>query len=271
MEKIYRCKICNKEFIGRSKYGGHLVSIHHVGVRKFPRIKVNKACPKCGLVFEVERKVNGTENNPQRGEPKYCSRKCANGHEQSEEQNQARREKLSGENSPTYIDGRSKVRYCSCGRIISGNNKHDKCRWCLLKDPQYRQKLSSNISKSGKGKSGGLRHGSGRGKKGWYNGYWCDSTWELAYVIYCLDHDISILRNSQGFEYTFEGKSHKYYPDFILEDGLYLEIKGYMTEQNKEKIRQFRGRLEIIGKNEIKPYLDYVIEKYGKEFVDLYE
>lgn len=27
---------------------------------------------------------------------------------------------------------------------------------------------------------GGYRKGSGRGKKGRYKGYWCDSSWELA-------------------------------------------------------------------------------------------
>ena len=37
---------------------------------------------------------------------------------------------------------------------------------------------------------GGKRHGSGRGKKGWYKGYYCDSTWELAWVIYQLDHGV---------------------------------------------------------------------------------
>jgi hypothetical protein len=29
-------------------------------------------------------------------------------------------------------------------------------------------------------KVGGLREGSGRGKKGWYKGFYCRSTWELA-------------------------------------------------------------------------------------------
>lgn len=31
---------------------------------------------------------------------------------------------------------------------------------------------------------GGLRHGSGRGKKGWYKGFYCRSTWELAWLVY---------------------------------------------------------------------------------------
>ena len=44
-------------------------------------------------------------------------------------------------------------------------------------------------------KSGGLRHGSGKGKKGWYKGIFCDSTYELVFVIYYKDHEIPIKRS----------------------------------------------------------------------------
>ncbi|MCK9615776.1 MAG: hypothetical protein M0R48_09780 [Candidatus Omnitrophica bacterium] len=88
-------------------------------------------------------------------------------------------------------------------------------------------------------KYGGIKHGSGRGKHGWYKGYWCDSSWELAWVIYNLDHGIKFERNHQGFEYEFEGEKHKYYPDFILDDGTYVEIKSVMDEKNKAKIASF--------------------------------
>lgn len=119
-------------------------------------------------------------------------------------------------------------------------------------------------------KCGGIRHGSGRGKRGWYKGFWCDSSWELAWVIYNLDHGIKFERNHQGFEYEFKGKKHKYYPDFILEDRTYVEIKGWMTEQNKMKISSFKDRLLILGKKEIQPFIKYAMEKHGKDFINLY-
>ena len=39
------------------------------------------------------------------------------------------------------------------------------------------------------------------------------------------------------------------------------------------KLEQFPNdkKLIIIEKEEIKPYLDYVISKYGKDFIKLYE
>lgn len=131
------------------------------------------------------------------------------------------------------------------------------------------RKISETSKRNGI--SGGKRHGSGRGKKGWYKGYWCDSSWELAYVIYNLQHGIKFERNKQGFEYEYNGRRHKFYPDFILEDETYVEIKGAMTEQNKVKISSFCDSLIVLDKYRIKPYLDYVKSKYGKNFFDLYE
>ena len=122
------------------------------------------------------------------------------------------------------------------------------------------------------GRIGGLRHGSGRGKKGWYKGYWCDSSWELAYVIYNIEHNISFKRNNDSFIYSFNNKEHKYLPDFILEDGTYVEVKGYYTEQVKNKIKQFPkdNKLIIIDENGIKKYINYAVSKYGKDFIKLY-
>ena len=51
---------------------------------------------------------------------------------------------------------------------------------------------------------GGYVQGSGRGKKGWYKGFFCDSSWELAYVVYCLDHKINITRNTKKTKYVWD-------------------------------------------------------------------
>jgi len=119
--------------------------------------------------------------------------------------------------------------------------------------------------------NGGYRAKGGRGKKGWYKGYWCDSSWELAWVIYQLEHNIKFERNHQGFEYEFEGIKHKYYPDFKMEDGSYTEIKGFVSDRYKAKMASFKGVLFVLGLKEIKFYIDYVSQKYGKDFVKLYK
>lgn len=122
-----------------------------------------------------------------------------------------------------------------------------------------------------KKKLGGYRKGSGRGKKGYYKGYWCDSSWELAWVIYNLDHNIYFKRNWKKFEYLFENEIHSYIPDFIINENEYIEIKGFMTDKSKAKIEQFPHKIKIMDKKTLKPIFEYVETKYGKDFIKLYE
>lgn len=119
---------------------------------------------------------------------------------------------------------------------------------------------------------GGYRIGSGRGKKGWYRGYYCDSSWELAFVMYNLDHHINFERNTKQFEYVYENKKRKYVPDWIM-NGKYVEIKGYWTKQWQAKLEQFPKDeiIEVIDKNKIMPYLQYAINKYGENFIAHYD
>lgn len=132
--------------------------------------------------------------------------------------------------------------------------------------PETIQKLKQN--------AGGVRKGAGRGKSGWYSGYWCDSTWELAWVIYHLDHNITFIRNTVAFPYEWKNESHLYYPDFVYDDGTLIEIKGYITDHTKAKFNSVKSPyiLKILTKHEIQPYLDYVTKKYnGINLITLYD
>ena len=81
-----------------------------------------------------------------------------------------------------------------CGKIGKSSN--------YKKDQKYHKECWLSIS-------GGIKQGSVKNyKSGWYKGYWCDSSYELAFLIYCLDHEIKIERNREGFEYVFENKKH---------------------------------------------------------------
>lgn len=120
--------------------------------------------------------------------------------------------------------------------------------------------------------SGGLKEGSSRGKSGWYKGYWCDSSYELAFVIYNIDHAIGFERNREGFYYNYEEKRRLFFPDFIMSNGVYIEIKNFHSLETDTKISQFPLRIEILYKEDLKKeILPYVISKYGKNFIKLYE
>jgi hypothetical protein len=137
---------------------------------------------------------------------------------------------------------------------------------CRRKDVNY------NFSKPAGGNSGGYRRGSGRGKGGWYQGIYCDSTWELAYVIWAKDNKKEIIRNKETFSYYFDGKDRKFLPDFVV-DGDLIEIKGYKSKQWEAKISQFpqERKIDVLYKKEMKPILEYAIEQHGETFYNLYE
>ncbi len=138
-----------------------------------------------------------------------------------------------------------------------------------LKELNRRHKISTTMKLNKK--SGGYRKGSGVGKSGWYKGYWCDSSWELAFVIYNIDHNIKFERNYSKFEYVFEGKVRYFYPDFILNDGSFVEIKGYSSKQWLAKKDQFNHTIQVVDVSNINKYLNYVLMKYSKNFINLYD
>jgi endogenous inhibitor of DNA gyrase (YacG/DUF329 family) len=238
----------------------------NIGGLTFKNIKLredyeqNKVkCVCCGNDIPYEKRKN-----------KFCSSVCSGkvinlgrvaSKDHREKISQIMRKKVKDGELPTAFKSIEKTkRNCEiCQKEFDLSHRTSKrkfcSRECAVKNP----------------KCGGYRRGSGRGKKGWYKGYWCDSSWELAWVIYSLDNGLNFSRNTRGFEYAFEGKQRKYYPDYLMEDETYVEVKGYETEQWKSKLSQFFGRLSVLGENEMKPILDYVVEKYGKDFVRLYE
>jgi endogenous inhibitor of DNA gyrase (YacG/DUF329 family) len=119
--------------------------------------------------------------------------------------------------------------------------------------------------------NGGYREHSGTSKRGWYKGIFCGSSWELAWVIFQLDHGLKFERNHEGFKYEFNGKTHKYYPDFRA-DGEYIEIKGYKKDDVDAKVSQFPAdkKLKVMYKDDLKDIFDYVYSKYGKNLHELY-
>ena len=136
------------------------------------------------------------------------------------------------------------------------------------------RKIKISESMKNNPNAGGLRHGSGRGKKGWYKGYFCDSTYELVYVIYNIDHNIEFERcTNLSYTYLYNNELHKYYPDFILPDGSLIEIKGYNSPQVEAKINSVSDRkINVLYGHDLKYAFDYVKENYTyTNLEDLYE
>lgn len=138
---------------------------------------------------------------------------------------------------------------------------------------ETRARISATMKATG---SGGYRIGSGRGKKGWYKGIHCDSSWELAFVLWCELKGRAVKRAKRKFEYVYKKKTRKYLPDFryLTPQGKwkYVEIKGYMSAQWKAKKKAFPHELLIVSwKTMSRVFLPVVEKHYGKDFTSLYE
>lgn len=99
-------------------------------------------------------------------------------------------------------------------------------------------------------------------KHGWYKGFWCDSSYELFFVMFCLDHNISIQRNHVGYKYTYNNREHRFYPDFIV-NGKLVEIKNYRSELTDIKIAAVTDEIEIIYKSDMQLYFDHFNSNYS--------
>ena len=223
-------------------------------------------CKKCGREYTLL--LSNAELNANRYSH-HCSRACANSRSFS---NESRLKKSQSNKSKIEHDGlwgavnrenfEFKQYICrECGKPFDRTMKRN------IRSTNFCSKECSNLWRHKH--TGGYRRNAGRGKQGWYKGIWCDSSWELAFVIYHIDHGMSIKRCEEKRTYEFEGKQFTYNPDFITDEGI-VEIKGYSDSKWEAKIKS-NPDIKVLFEKDISYILEYVIEKYGKDFIKLYE
>lgn len=117
-----------------------------------------------------------------------------------------------------------------------------------------------------------------------YFGIKFDSAAELIYYIYCKDHNINIIRNTTYLTYYSNNKIHRYFPDFKI-DGVYYEIKGnhmitedfsaFLDPHTHKTNQQLIDKMNCLKENNVKIILtkqlkeetEYIIIKYGKDYI----
>lgn len=117
---------------------------------------------------------------------------------------------------------------------------------------------------------GGYRPGSGRAKTGYYKGIYCGSTYELAWVIYQIDHGKEFSR----FEGCVKDGDVAYFPDF-LQDGKIIEIKGYESIEKvaiKTAVANKNGYdVIVLRRDDLRQEFDWVFSQYGRDLPSLYD
>lgn len=243
---------------------GHLVLIQSVGVRilfgqhiyGFYVITPMKKCKKCNEPFE-----------PRKNFLNYCSYKCRFDHVWSEENRvkQSIAVKSSDKVAEAFknrVKKPSKIKNFVCHTCNKNfqsyySNRKYCSQTCKHKNPDRQQ--------------GGYREGSGRAKSGYYKGIYCGSSYELAWVIFQIDHGIDFKR----FDHTLDDGETKYIPDFIIGDTIY-EMKGYESQESVDKktklAESFGYKVKVLRKKDLKVEFDWVKEHYTyRNIWDLYD
>ena len=292
--KTYTC-ICGQVFDNPQKFNGHkqgcvihitnkygtydnYLSIknrnHNKGKIVRERSQLKKEAERASWIAEKHTCERcGKLMTEKYGSGRFCSRECANTRLHS----QSSKEKLSNtlRNKTYTIQEENRKAYNSnpslcviCGSPIEYEKRTNKtcCKQCA--DKLLSLKAAERCSKK-------IHHANVRGryKYGTYKGIHCDSSWELAFVMYLIDHNISFERNtSESFRYVYKGKTHSFFPDFII-DGVYYEIKNYKSELTDAKIKCFPDdrKIVVLYYEDVLKYIRYATDTYGKDYYKWYD
>lgn len=80
-----------------------------------------------------------------------------------------------------------------------------------------------------------------------YNGVKLHGMWEVAYAKYLDKNNIKWRRPTEKFQYTLNNVKRYYTPDFyLIDENMYIEIKGYPTQKDRAKWRDFPLNLTVL-------------------------
>ena len=212
-------------------------------------------CEKCATNYQTSSSW---------GSKRFCSRVCANSRDRPQELRDRVGTTLTSKYATNLLPRRVPHN--------KGVTKHlpNNCVVCGKLTKPYRVTCSricfSELTRQNALKQ--EKHGGGH--KGRYKGIPCDSTYELAFLIWNLDHSVSITRCENIYPYSYKGKMSSYKPDFVIE-GQEIEIKGFMSERAQAKLDQ-NPHVFVVDKVEIQSFIKYVKYTYKvKDLRDLYD
>ena len=146
----------------------------------------------------------GKEHDGTFGSGRFCCKSCAisysnkqRGSKSDETKEKIRLSLIEYNKSPNKTKGNGyKCKYCGKTFYKSDIRDTNGLKYCSA-ECKHRF-LSEN--------TGGYRHGAGHGKSGWYKGIHCDSSWELAFLIYHLENGLYIERCKERRKYIIDNK-----------------------------------------------------------------
>ena len=218
----FHCEECNKNFKTKGGFKVH---------KRFCKgIIINHICPKCGKYIpnSMERHINSCGKKSKKGRGKYWNKG------------------LTKENSIEMrkISDTLKIRFSNPDNI----HKHTEETKKLLSKILYERYKNGWEVKCGRCKKIDYHSEIAGDVK-------LDGGWELATAKYLDSLNVKWIRNKQRFSYwnSLKNRESTYCPDFFVKDwNKYIEVKGYKTDLDEIKWKQFKYDLEIWDSKKLK-------------------
>jgi hypothetical protein len=210
-------------------------------------MRILKSCIVCGKKFESRPSENR----------KFCGHSCSAHHTNAVRTiPESVKNKIRQSQKRAYLNGK-----------LTGLRRHPpttyiqkECPVChaTFKIPSWRvNKYCSGTCARRRPGQGGYRPGSVRHyRSGWYESpiagrVWLDSSYEFLMARYLDGKGYDWIRNTNGFPYIkVDGEQALYIPDFYIKNlDLWVETKGYMTENDKRKLAAFPHKMALVSKS----------------------
>ena len=265
-ETIYKrytvsCLQCRSE-ISKSNFSKHIDSIQCASGGKYaPIIKDNLICDYCNKLCKSINSVKQHEirckENPNRISLEYIKGVIRSADIAIEECSFCKKEfKKRGAKGnhearcPENVN--RKLQIVSAEGKLAGKKKYSEWVTVHYSDQSNRDKVSERMQQAVNDHPESYTSGNrGRTKQIIYNNIKFQGQWELDFYMWCETNSVFVIRSPNWFNYTW-GRNRKYNPDFYIPSlDLYVEVKGYETDQDRAKWNQFPCNLSVIRQNEI--------------------
>lgn len=231
--------------------------------------KITHLCKNCG------KEYHGSWAKTVQSD--FCSQFCAksfSSKEKRKEINAKVSQKLKGKRNHRYGKRLEGNKYISkpiiltpcpiCGKMLTEEQVRKKRKTC---SKECGQKLGTqkNIANGLYHRNGGFRPGSVRSRYGYYKGIYCASTYELVYLIYSLEHNILIERNTDYFNYKINNVTKRYLPDFKINE-TYIEIKNFPRKEvdiKAEAVIKQGKEIKVLYYKDLEEMMNYIDSKYN--------
>lgn len=268
-DNLFICEICKEDFSNLNGLSHHIKKTHKLEQKEYYDKFIKKPdegiCPCCGKNTSYNRF----------GYRRFCSIRC-NGtftlHQTAENKDKrikaiqnSKNIKLS-HNTKEFIEHQSKIR-TDYYKDEENRKKHKASLQNLPERTKEYKELKSIQQSEIINTFKNLQHY-------YYNDVHFHSSWELAFYIYCKDHNYEITRKVNKIPYKFNEITYNYNPDFIV-NGEIIEIKNPClyskllkegTKDNAKYQKMIEYKVKII--TDCSKYISYINTIYGDKYLE---